>query len=141
MKKILHFAVIGLFFVSCSPDDDKATSVIPEKFDVKVEIKALEGTVSPKIYIAVNSSVVKTWEYQQYPFEGNYTYNVTGQEIVNSSCNCIRIRVGAYIAGISQLEEFKLYIDGKLVDFTNESAPPTSDGIMNYTILEYVFNP
>lgn len=141
MKKILHFALIALIFVSCSPDDDKATSVIPEKFDVKVEIKALEGTTSPKIYIAVNSSVVKVWEHQQYPFEGNYTYNVTGQEIANSSCNCIRIRVGAYIARISELEEFKLYVDGKMVDFTNVSAPPTSEGIMNYTILEYVFNP
>lgn len=142
MKKIilLLFAV-SFLFSSCSSDNSNDTiKNIPEKFDVKIEIK-VNGGSSPKVYIAVGSLIVKQWDYIDLPFEGSYIYYTNGNEISNTGCKCINITASAYIGSVYKIESFNLYVNGKLVDTTNVASPPTSNGIMTPTTLEFTYNP
>lgn len=139
MKKVI-LAIIALVAFGCSKDDDKeAVKELPEKFDIKVEVKGERGNVY-KIHIEV-SGVVKEWGKIDFPFERSHTYYTKGDEIFSSGCKCITISSWAYISSLDKLESFNLYVDGKLVDSTNIIAPAHSDGTIAPTILEYVYNP
>lgn len=140
MKKFLVLIII-FSFLGCSQDDNSSSKkTIPEKFNIKIEIKNTYGS-SPKVSISVNSLVVKQWTYIDIPFENSYVYYTTGKEIENSGCKCINISAWAYLSKIYGLESFNLYIDGKLVKTTNVIAAPESNGIMNPTILDYTYTP
>lgn len=138
MKKIILFLAIVTFSITCSSDDDKKS--IPEKFDIRIEVIGNYGSI-PSASISINSSQKKQWQNVQLPFTGDFTYFTTGQEIENSSCECIRISSWAYISEINELQSFNLYVDGVLVDTETVVASPESNGIMNPTKVEFTFNP
>ena len=136
---MLLFTAILLF--GCSSDSGSdVQKKIPEKFDIKVEIKSKSGS-SPNVLISVNSVVKKQWNYVDFPFEGLYTYNTNGDEINNTSCKCIEISSWAYISKIDNIESFNLYVDGKLVDSKKIAAASEPSGIMNPTTLKFIYNP
>lgn len=134
MKRI--FYIIALIILSCSSSDDSPNKVLPESYDIRIEI---DGILSvPNIYISVNSTVVNEWENQSLPFNEDYTYNTLGNELTSTSCNCITIAVGAYLSSVNEMTSFKLYVDGELVDYTTVTNP-TSMGFINPTRLEFVY--
>lgn len=141
MKRIILVGILSVF-LSCSSDNSSKTTntVIPEKFDIRVEIKSLRGS-SPSVHISVNSVVIKEWKNINFPFDGAHTYYTVGNEINNTSCKCISISAWAYISKIDNIESFNLYIDGKLVDGTKIVATSESNGIMNPTTLNFVYKP
>lgn len=139
MKKIiLLFMVITI--IGCSSDTNDSKKTIPGKFDIKIEIKGSDGS-SPKASILVNSFGVKEWTNINFPFEGAYTYYTKGDEISNTTCKCITISAWAYISSTDKIESYNLYVNEKLVNTTNVASPPDSNGIINPTILEFVYNP
>lgn len=138
--KVLSLLLLTAFvFNSCSSDESNPIKNLPEKFDIKIEIKG-SGS-SPKSLISINSSVIKQWEYKDIPFEEEYTYYTTGQEVIGSSCKCITISAWAYLSDIDEIKSFNLYINGELVDSKSAISPPTSDGILTPTTLEFIYNP
>lgn len=128
-----------IILFSCSSDNNTDKN-LPEKFDIKIEIISDSG-YSPNILISINSSVVKQWQSTNLPFEGSYTYYTTGNEIGNASCKCINIAALAYLSQTDDIDSINLYVDGDLVDTTNIIATPESNGTMNPTMLEFVYNP
>jgi hypothetical protein len=141
MKKItLLFVLIATLGCSSENSSDDSKKNIPEKFDIKIEIKSISGS-SPKTSIFVNSVAVKQWTNLTFPFEGAYTYYTKGDEISNNACKCITISAWAYLSKIDNIESFNLYINGKLVDSTKVTASSEPNGIMNPTILEFVYTP
>ena len=138
-KTILLFMALILF--GCSNDSsNELEKNIPEKFEIRVETK-INGGSSPKVYIAINSLIVKQWSYVNFPFDDSYIYYTTGNETKNNSCKCIEITAGTYISSVLKLESFNLYVNGKLVDKTSIASPPTSDGIMTTTSVKYIYKP
>lgn len=123
---------------SCSKDD-LSQKKIPDKFDIKIEIKGSGD--SQKAYLFINSFSIKQWDYIDFPFEDSYAYYTKGDEINNSSCKCIKITAGAYISTIDKIDSFNLYVNGKLVDSTKQIALNNPDGTMNLTKLEFIFYP
>lgn len=138
MKKIT-LLILSIILFSCSSDSNNEKK-LPEKFDIKIEIISDSG-YSPNTHISINSSVVKQWNSINLPFEGSHTYFTTGNEIGNASCKCIKISAWAYLSQTDDIESFNLYVDGDLVDTTNIIATPESNGTMNPTMLEFVYNP
>lgn len=141
MKNII-LILIAISIFGCSSDDNSknANTAIPEKFDIKVEIKSLGGS-SPSVHVSINSEVKKQWSNVKFPFEGLLTYYTTGNEINNTACKCIEISSWAYISKIDNIESFNLYVDGKLVDSKKVPAASEPSGIMNPTTLKFVYNP
>jgi len=139
MKKITLLLIIATIF-GCSSDNNDDKKTIPEKFDVKIEIKGASGS-SPKTSIFVNSIGIKEWSNITFPFEGSYTYFTKGDEISTTSCKCITISAWAYLSKLDNIDSFKMYVDGKLVKETNVVAGSDSNGILKPTILEFVYNP
>lgn len=141
MKKIiLLFIAISIFGCSSDGGSNESNKVIPEKFDIKVEIKSKSGS-SPSVHISVNSLVIKEWKNINFPFESTHTYYTSGNEINNAACKCISISAWAYISKIDDIESYNLYVDGKLVDSTKIVAASESNGIMNPTTLNFVYTP
>ncbi|MDI6034026.1 hypothetical protein QLS91_13170 [Flavobacterium sp. LB2P84] len=143
MKKItlLFIAIITFLFNSCSSDDSNdVKKVLPEKFDIKIDVKGSAGSIY-KTHISINGFGGKEWKYIDFPFEGSYTYYTTGNEINNTACKCITISAWAYIDEQYKIESFNLYVDGKLVDTTNKVAPTDKDGFIAPTTLEFVYTP
>lgn len=130
MKNILPLLFLIITF-SCSSDDSN-TIAIPEKFDVKIEIKGILTTT--KVLVAVNSLVVEQWDYPDLPFTAEYTHYTKGTEDGE-----INIAAWAYLSDINQMEVFNLYINGELVDTTNITANPYSDGTIQPTTLKFTY--
>ena len=129
-----------LSIIGCSSDDSSTKEVIvPEKFDIKIEIKGKYEV--PEAHIGINSTVVKKWNYFDLPFTGEYTYYTTGSEVSTNSCKCITINAWAYISQTNEMEVLNLYVNGKLVDSETVSAASTSNGILNPTIVEFIYRP
>lgn len=141
MKKIT-LLLIAISIFGCSSDNGSKTTnaIIPEKFDIRVEIKSLSGS-SPRVDISVNSEVKKQWNNVKFPFQESYSYYTTGNEISNTSCKCITISSWAYISKIDNIESFNLYVDGKLVDSKKVPAASEPSGTMNPTTLNFVYKP
>ena len=137
MKKFL-LLFLTFLFLSCSSNDDEAKREIPEKFDIKIEIKG--KNIAPNVSIAINSSVVKAWKIIELPFTGEYTYYSSGSEVTNvtNACNCIEIASRAWLYTINEMEEFNLYVDGKLVDSTT-ITPNTVNNKVQPAQLEYKY--
>lgn len=137
MKKLL-LLFLSISILSCSSDDEEAKKEIPEKFDIKIEIKGKYSI--PKVHISINSIVVKEWGNTDLPFTAEYTYYTSGDEItkVETACDCITISVWAYLSGINEMEEFNLYIDGELVDSTTITDKPIN-GFIDPTALKFVY--
>lgn len=140
MKKIILLFTAVLIFGCSSDSGSVEQKKLPEKFDIKVEIKSKSGS-SQNVQIAVNSVVKKQWSNVYFPFEGLYTYYTNGDEINNTACKCIEISSWAYISKIDNIESFNLYVDGKLVDSKKIAAASEPSGIMNYTTLKFIYNP
>lgn len=138
MKNLL--LLLSLFFLSCSSSDDESKNEIPEKFNVKIEIKGAQSPI-PRIHLSVNSQPVKKWENTNLPFTSEHTYYTSGDEVVKTStaCNCITINVWAYLSDINEMEEFNFYVDGELVDSTTITDSLYSDGTINPTILTFIY--
>lgn len=141
--KNLYLVFIILFSLvvnACSSNDDiDREIVIPEKFDIKVEVNGLYNV--PSISISINSTQVKEWKNESLPFSGEYTYYTTGNEFSSTSCNCIKISAWAYLSDINSLESFNLYVDGELLDTKNVIKQPTGSGVLQPTVVEFTYNP
>lgn len=139
MKKLLYL-ILAILVIGCSKDDDPKE--VPEKFDFKVEIIGENtGHLVPSIGVFINSLGVKMWEYEYLPFNEEHTYFTTGSEISNTSCKCINIKMLAYISEAHEMEVANLYVDGELVATTTVTPSPYPDGIVQPTVLEFVYNP
>ncbi|MEZ7496434.1 hypothetical protein QO206_13120 [Leeuwenhoekiella aequorea] len=139
MKKIITLFLLAILTGSCEKSDDSAKQ-IPESFDVRIEI---DGVYSiPTVNIAVNSIVVKEWKNENLPFTTDYTYSTSRDEVANvtTTCQCITISTWAYISEVNDMQNFKLYIDGELVDSTSTTEQPYSDGFIKPTKLEFIYD-
>lgn len=136
MKNLL-LLFLSVLLLSCSSEDELIKE-IPEKFDIKIEIKGKYSI--PRVHIFVNSIGVKQWDRTDLPFTTEYTYYTSGDEVikVQTACDCITISVWAYLSSINEMEEFNLYIDGELVDSTTITAKPVN-GMITPTRLEFVY--
>ena len=141
MKKIITIIAVTLLFISCSSNDEnEIIKEIPEKFNIKIELKA-NGNSVRMVNLSVNSIIIEKWEDKSFPFVAEYTYLTSREEVSNvkTSCNCITISASAYLSQIDEMQEFKLYIDGNLVDSTNTTVSPTN-GTINATRIKFVYN-
>jgi len=141
--KNLHVTLIIIFsivFSACSSNDDPVREiVIPEKFDIKVEVNGLYNV--PSTSISINSTQIKEWKNEALPFSVEYTYYTNGNEISSTSCNSIKISAWAYLSDLNYLESFNLYVDGKLVDTKTVIKQPTGNGILQPTVVEFTYQP
>lgn len=141
MKKLIYIISL-ILLIGCSSDDGQKNYSVPEKFDFRVEILGENtGHLVPLIIVSVNSLGVKTWEYEYLPFNEEYTYFTTGNEISNTSCNCIKIQMWAYLSAAHQMQVARLFIDGELVGSTSITPSPYPDGTVQPTVIEFVYNP
>lgn len=137
MKNLLLLLLI--FSISGCTSSDESEKEIPENINIRVEIKGAETPV-PRIHISINGRPVKDWEYAYLPFDSEYIYDTSGDEVLQSSCNCVNnISTWAYLSDINEMTEFNLYVDGELVDSTTITDPVYSDGTINPTILEFEY--
>ncbi|MDN3643741.1 hypothetical protein QWY87_13575 [Lutimonas halocynthiae] len=137
MKKVILLGLFLFSLIGCSSEDESIKE-IPEKFDIKIEIK---GKYSfPRASISVNSRGVKQWDRTDLPFTSEYTYYTSGDEVtkIQTTCDCITISVWAYLSQINEMEEFNLYINGELVDSTTITTKAVN-GIIRPTTLEFVY--
>ncbi|WP_353159267.1 hypothetical protein [Myroides odoratus] len=132
MKKLLLLMLV-IFSFSCSSDDSNTTQM-PEKFDIRVEIKGV-NTIS-EIHLVVNSISQKKWEYEELPFNDEYVYYTEDRD-----SKFITITSLAYISKIHEMTEYNLYVDGKIVDSTTITPNTNFDGTMKVSVLEFVYKP
>lgn len=132
MKRLLLF-MLAIFTISCSSDDSN-TRQMPEKFDIRVEVKGIRNI--SLVEISVNSKTEKEWNEQNLPFSGEYTYFVE-----NRNAKSIEISSLAYISKIHEMTEYNLYVDGKLVDSTTITPNPYPGGLARETILKFTYKP
>jgi len=137
MKIIITLIAFTLIISSCSKSDDSFIKEVPESFDIKIEIDGIFSV--PRIHIGINSLVIKEWRHEDLPFTAEYTYITKGNEINNTACKCITISAWAYLSKINEMQTFKLYVDGNLVDSTSVTASARPDGTINPTRIEFVY--
>lgn len=132
MKKLL-LLMLAIFAISCSSDDSN-TKQMPEKFDIRVEIKGTRSV--SEIHLVVNSKSQKKWLDQDLPFNGEYTYYTEDRD-----SKFVTITSIAYISKIHEMTEYNLYVDGKIVDSTTITPNTNFDGTMKASVLEFVYKP
>lgn len=132
MKKLLLLMLV-IFSFSCS-SDDSSSKQMPDKFDIRVEIKGIRSI--SEVAIRVNAKREKEWLDQDLPFNGEYTYYTEDRD-----AKFITITSIAYISKIHEMTEYNLYVDGKIVDSTTITPNTNFDGTMKVSVLEFVYKP
>ena len=135
MKKFL-LLFLTIFLISCLSNDYDIKKQIHEKFDIKIKGK----NIVPDVYIFINSIGVIRWRIIELAFTGEYTYYTSGPEVTNvtNACDFIEISSLAWLYAINEMEEFNLYIDGKIIDSTAITPNPIKN-IVQPEKLEYKY--
>lgn len=146
MNKLL-LLLLSISILSCSSDDEEPKIKLPEKFDIKFEIKGEKTIPISDVFFTYNGISVKEFKDSYLPLTAEYTH-YTKESDINTKVtpcidvDCILISVWAYLSPEHKMEEFNLYVDGKLVDSTTITEPlVVIEGVPTLfpTILKYQY--